>query len=319
MAYAAVTSVVKKTEQILHADGHHILHKNLQLKSLLEKCSFLQSLLDDCSSETTSQAVYSFEEQIMGAAYRAETIIDQFSSKPEREENRNSFARLISTIRNPTRAFWDCTSVWVGDQSFFGRLILAVLNLMPALKIHVLGLQYQDMQKLLQDIDSITEEVMKTKSIIEDLLSRNLVHDGSVGLASSGKSTMVGFDDDSRQIKDQLTGSSSKLETVSIFGMGGIGKMTLARNVYEDPLITQKFDTRAWVTVSAQYHVKDILFGLLNSMKVLTDRTGGENDEELAELLYKRLKGWRYLIVMDDVWESKAWDCVKRSFPDDRN
>ncbi|KAL2492470.1 putative late blight resistance proteinR1A-10 [Abeliophyllum distichum] len=138
------------------------------------------------------------------------------------------------------------------------------------------------MNKLLQDIDSVTEEVTKTKSALEDLLSRNLVRDGSLRRASVGKSTMAGFDDDLTKIKDRLTQSSSKLEIVSIF---------------KDPLITQKFDTRIWLKCLHKYHVKDILLGLLNSMMVLTDRIGGESDEEFAELVYKSLKEWRYLIV----------------------
>ncbi|CAA3001370.1 late blight resistance homolog R1A-3 [Olea europaea subsp. europaea] len=41
-------------------------------------------------------------------------------------------------------------------------------------------------------------------------------------------------------------------------------------------------------------------------------------EENLAEMLYKSLKGMRYLIVMDDVWDTKPWDDLKRYFPDDR-
>ncbi|XP_022853824.1 putative late blight resistance protein homolog R1B-14, partial [Olea europaea var. sylvestris] len=40
-------------------------------------------------------------------------------------------------------------------------------------------------------------------------------------------------------------------------------------------------------------------------------------EENLAEELYKKLKGMRYLIVMDDVWDTEPWDDLKRYFPDD--
>ncbi|KAK4374107.1 hypothetical protein RND71_004784 [Anisodus tanguticus] len=41
------------------------------------------------------------------------------------------------------------------------------------------------------------------------------------------------------------------------------------------------------------------------------------SDDELAEKLYRSLKGKRYLIVVDDVWSPEAWDDIKRPFPDD--
>lgn len=41
--------------------------------------------------------------------------------------------------------------------------------------------------------------------------------------------------------------------------------------------------------------------------------------DQLLEQLYRKLKGKRYLIVMDDLWSIEAWDLVKRSFPDDNN
>ncbi|KAM3215835.1 hypothetical protein P3L10_025275 [Capsicum annuum] len=40
------------------------------------------------------------------------------------------------------------------------------------------------------------------------------------------------------------------------------------------------------------------------------------NDEaELANMLQKSLKGKRYLIVLDDMWKSEAWDAVRLCFP----
>ncbi|CAH1412650.1 unnamed protein product [Lactuca virosa] len=37
----------------------------------------------------------------------------------------------------------------------------------------------------------------------------------------------------------------------------------------------------------------------------------------LREVLYKSLKGKRYLILVDDIWSSETWDEVKRFFPND--
>ncbi|KAL2515234.1 putative late blight resistance protein-like protein R1B-16 [Forsythia ovata] len=63
--------------------------------------------------------------------------------------------------------------------------------------------------------------------------------------SSSGKSSMVGLDDDIEKIKDWLTGGSSNLETLSVVGMGGIGKTTLTRKVYDDGFSVYHFHIRA--------------------------------------------------------------------------
>ncbi|XP_022891732.1 putative disease resistance RPP13-like protein 3 [Olea europaea var. sylvestris] len=111
------------------------------------------------------------------------------------------------------------------------------------------------------------------------------------------------------EIKTRLVSESSHLETVSIVGVGGMGKTTLAKEVYDDAYIQYDFHIRAWVTVSQEYSVREIILSIFNSIPKSTDKmqkneTHGrheENTEGLKELLYKSLKGRNYLIVMDDV------------------
>ncbi|XP_073122375.1 putative disease resistance RPP13-like protein 3 isoform X3 [Henckelia pumila] len=103
----------------------------------------------------------------------------------------------------------------------------------------------------------------------------------------------------------------SRVQIIPITGMGGIGKTTLARNVYEDNSTVNFFDTRHWVTISQEYSVPDILGSILY--------VKGAEAEFLIERVYKSLKGRRYLIVMDDMWHSEVWVKVRRAFPDDFN
>lgn len=77
------------------------------------------------------------------------------------------------------------------------------------------------------------------------------------------------------QIKEELMGQQSALAVVSIIGMGGIGKTTLATNIYNDPSVICQFDFRAWVVVSQSYFIRNILLGILDSMKMLSDEIQG--------------------------------------------
>lgn len=166
--------------------------------------------------------------------------------------------------------------------------------------------------------------IFKNTSSVEDtfLAGTGIPRPGTSHLNDTlvdADSDLVGLDDDLIKIKDHLTGLPSKLRIIPILGMGGAGKTTLARRVYEDPLIVHHFYVRVWITVSQEYRLRDVLLGLLRSVTLLTDDVSKERDEELAGRLYRSLKQKRYLIVMDDIWSTKVWDDMKRLFPNDIN
>ncbi|XP_022860102.1 putative late blight resistance protein homolog R1A-10 [Olea europaea var. sylvestris] len=180
---------------------------------------------------------------------------------------------------------------------------------------------FHEIAKLIEEVDSIKIRAGKIEDksgIQEDLECNTSSLVGSLRPVSSGQSTMVGLDDAMVEIKDHLVSNSSQLEVVSIVGMGGIGKTTLAHNVYIDKYIEYHFHICAWFTVSQKYNVREILLGLLDSMKIQIDGRSEKDVDQLGELLYKKLKGRRYLFVMDDMWDIEAWDSVKRYFPEDK-
>ncbi|KAL0431051.1 UNVERIFIED_CONTAM: putative late blight resistance proteinR1B-8 [Sesamum radiatum] len=105
--------------------------------------------------------------------------------------------------------------------------------------------------------------------------------------------------------------------------MGGIGKTTLARNLYDDPSVISHFDTRAWATISQDYNkqkLRDVLLSLLHCViGKPKDEMRGMSNDQLALRLHQALIGRRYLIILDDVWDVKPWDDTRRFFPDDNN
>ncbi|XP_019188333.1 PREDICTED: putative late blight resistance protein homolog R1A-10 [Ipomoea nil] len=132
---------------------------------------------------------------------------------------------------------------------------------------------------------------------------------------------MVGCEEVFKKILDQLTQQSTKRrQVVSVVGMGGIGKTTLAHKVYEHPSITSHFDKRAWVSVSQKHSKEQMLQSLIGGViGASRAELHKQRTDQLAERLRKYLKEQRYLIVIDDIWSEEAWDSVQRCFPDDNN
>ncbi|XP_060182499.1 putative late blight resistance protein homolog R1A-10 [Lycium barbarum] len=128
---------------------------------------------------------------------------------------------------------------------------------------------------------------------------------------------MVSFERETEMLIEQLVTGPRESDLISIFGMPGLGKTTLAKKLYNHEAIYNRFNIRLWCCSSQTYDKRALLFQLLGHISELDDSTKNMSNDELAEKLYKHLKRKRYLVVVDNVWSSEAWDDIKRPFPDD--
>ncbi|XP_057801540.1 putative late blight resistance protein homolog R1A-10 isoform X2 [Salvia miltiorrhiza] len=174
---------------------------------------------------------------------------------------------------------------------------------------------YEDLQQVIEEMNVIKKEAMETSA--EAQLKRKVspTHAGSLTSSSNVKeSKMVGFDDVLLQLLDRLTGGNRNRQIIPITGMGGIGKTTLARHIFEHALVKEHFDIRAWTTISQTYNVREALREVLH--QVSGDLGSDLSENELGEKLYKYLYGRRYIIILDDMWSVEVWDKMRFFFSD---
>ncbi|KAL2959382.1 hypothetical protein AAZX31_18G264200 [Glycine max] len=101
--------------------------------------------------------------------------------------------------------------------------------------------------------------------------------------------------------------------------MGGLGKTTLARKIYNNNQVQLWFPCLAWVSVSNDYRPKEFLLSLLKCSMSSTSEFEELSEAELKKKVAEWLKGKKYLVVLDDIWETQVWDEVKGAFPDDQS
>ncbi|KAL2979500.1 hypothetical protein AAZX31_13G176000 [Glycine max] len=136
----------------------------------------------------------------------------------------------------------------------------------------------------------------------------------SQSTSSDVESDIYGRDEDKKMIFDWLTsdnGNPNQPSILSIVGMGGMGKTTLAQHVFNDPRIQEaRFDVKAWVCVSDDFDVFRVTRTILEAITKSTD------DSRDLEMVHGRLKekltGKKFLLVLDDVWNENRskWEAV---------
>ncbi|KAJ1269468.1 hypothetical protein BS78_07G214200 [Paspalum vaginatum] len=99
------------------------------------------------------------------------------------------------------------------------------------------------------------------------------------------------------------------VQVLPVIGMGGLGKTTLAKMVFNDSRVQKHFELKMWHCVSENFEATAIVRSVIELAK--NERCDlPDNIELLRGELQKVIGRKRYLLILDDVWneEQQKWE-----------
>ncbi|CAJ1911707.1 unnamed protein product [Sphenostylis stenocarpa] len=176
--------------------------------------------------------------------------------------------------------------------------------------------------KMSQQIKDITQRLDKVaadrhKFGLQTIdVDRRVVHRREMTHSHVSDSDVIGREHDKGKIihflmqKNPIDDDQS-LSVIPIVGMGGLGKTTLAKFVFNDDRINECFLLKMWVCVSEDFDIKQVIVKIINSANdsaSLAHAHDGQQNlnildmEQLQNQLRNKLAGKKFLLVLDDVW-----------------
>ncbi|KAF4385095.1 hypothetical protein F8388_014228 [Cannabis sativa] len=298
MAETFLTPVIEKLLDLLITQPMILLkgvHK--EVKSLKDELKIIQPFLIDAEKKLSKgelgDAAKEWLKQLKEVAERVEDVVDEYLYHFAKHDHHYGDRGFLTSIRRAG-------------------------GYVRSLKLrHDLASQIQDINKSLQKVKERGQSYGLRSSDEGSSSSRSIntnasVIDPRLGSLFVNKNELVGMDSISTELVKSLIDGPSTRSVISLVGEGGIGKTTLARNVYNAEYVRQHFECFAWITVSQSYDLEKVLYTMKNQICPMKEEHIGSM-EGVMDLLRKHLQTMRYVIVFDDVWDSEFWSCIKHA------
>ncbi|XP_042427091.1 putative disease resistance protein RGA4 [Zingiber officinale] len=171
-------------------------------------------------------------------------------------------------------------------------------------------------KRRLDDNSVALEKIYSSLGVQDDRGKKQLVSSASRQMSSFWtKPRLFGRDKELQELKDLLlepeaVSGQSGFSVLSIVGIGGIGKTTLAQEVFNDSSVKEYFELRIWVRVSENFSTEKLTREIIEY--ATKKNCNLPNFAALQDFLKEKITPERFLLVLDDVWneDRHQWESL---------
>ncbi|CAO2189774.1 unnamed protein product [Urochloa humidicola] len=271
-----------------------------EITKLEDNMKGLEAFVEDAERRsTTDMSVQRWVRMFKDAMYDATDILDLCQLEADKHGELKDAQLEADKWREPKEKVSGC----------FQAFLFCLQNPVIA---HGIGSRLTNLNQRLEVIHMEAYKFKFITNISSNPAEQRMVELSSYKTSKFNESATVGetIERDTKELVQMLIASKGNdtFSVMSVVGMGGIGKTTLAQKIFEDTTIQDHFRFRIWLSITRYFDECELLRKAIRQAGEYYD--GVQDKAILTRILVNTLSTGKFLLVLDDVWSEKAWKHV---------